>query len=89
MIQAVLALAAIFVSAVPLSAEPIVGRASVVDGDILEIRGTRIRFHGVDAPESAQTCQSADGKTYRCGQQAALALSSTTLAGMRNRAGPA
>jgi endonuclease YncB( thermonuclease family) len=47
----------------------------VIDGDTLEIRGTRIRFHGVDAPESAQTCQDATGRAYRCGQQAALALS--------------
>ncbi|WP_342633933.1 thermonuclease family protein [Microvirga calopogonii] len=47
----------------------------MIDGDTLEIRGTRIRFHGVDAPESAQLCQDAGGRAYRCGQQAALALS--------------
>ncbi|WP_244475097.1 thermonuclease family protein [Methylobacterium sp. Leaf99] len=29
----------------------------------------------MDAPESAQTCQDAAGKDYRCGQAAALALS--------------
>jgi endonuclease YncB( thermonuclease family) len=75
MIRTTLALAAIALSATPLLAEPIVGRATVIDGDTLEIRGTRIRFHGVDAPESAQTCQNPDGKAYRCGQQAALALS--------------
>jgi endonuclease YncB( thermonuclease family) len=75
MIRTSLALAAILLSATPLLAEPVVGRASVIDGDTLEIRGTRIRFHGVDAPESAQTCQSSDDKAYRCGQQAALALS--------------
>jgi endonuclease YncB( thermonuclease family) len=56
-------------------AQSITGRASVIDGDTLEIRGTRIRFHAADAPESAQSCQGADGKPYRCGQQAALALS--------------
>lgn len=75
MIRTSLVLAALLISATPLLAETIVGRASVIDGDTLEIRGTRIRFHGVDAPESAQTCQSPDGKAYRCGQQAALALS--------------
>jgi endonuclease YncB( thermonuclease family) len=75
MIRTSIALAAFLLSATPLLAETIVGRASVIDGDTLEIRGTRIRFHGVDAPESAQTCQSTDGKAYRCGQQAALALS--------------
>ena len=57
-----------------LAAEPIVGRASVTDGDTVVIHGTRIRLHGIDAPESAQLCQDAAGKDYRCGQRAALAL---------------
>lgn len=52
----------------------IVGRASVIDGDTLEIQGTRIRFHGIDAPESSQSC-SVNDQMFRCGQQAALALS--------------
>lgn len=55
--------------------EPITGRASVVDGDTLEIHGQRIRFFGVDAPESRQLCQDEHGENYRCGQRAALALS--------------
>jgi len=59
----------------PLMAAPdLVGRASVIDGDTLEIRGVRIRMHGIDAPESRQTCE-ADDKQYRCGQKAAFALS--------------
>ena len=49
------------------------GRASVIDGDTIEIHGQRIRFFGIHAPESHQTCE-ADQQTYRCGQQAALAL---------------
>ena len=58
-----------------VAAETISGTASVIDGDTLEIRSKRIRLHGIDAPESAQNCQDAAGKDWRCGQRAALALS--------------
>ncbi|ACP24936.1 succinoglycan biosynthesis protein ExoI [Sinorhizobium fredii NGR234] len=55
-------------------AETITGRASVIDGDTIEIRGERIRLHDVDAPESWQKCEDGDGGTYRCGKEAALDL---------------
>lgn len=51
------------------------GRASVIDGDTLDIHGRRIRLHGIDAPESGQFCRDQRGDDYRCGQYAALALS--------------
>ena len=63
----------IFVIPSNSSAESVVGRASVIDGDTLEIHGTRIRLHGIDAPESSQSCL-VGGKKSRCGQRAALAL---------------
>lgn len=52
----------------------LMGVASVIDGDTIEIHGTRIRLHGVDAPERSQLCQHPSGKDWRCGQQASLAL---------------
>lgn len=54
--------------------ELIVGRPSVIDGDTLDIRGTRIRLSGVDAPESDQLCEDAAGGSYRCGKTSAFAL---------------
>jgi succinoglycan biosynthesis protein ExoI len=58
----------------PAFAADIVGRASVIDGDTIEIHGARIRFDGIDAPESRQTCLDAAGRKYRCGQVSANAL---------------
>ncbi|KPH09109.1 thermonuclease family protein [Rhizobium acidisoli] len=54
--------------------EEITGRASVVDGDTIDINDTRIRLNGIDAPESWQKCRRADGAEYRCGAAAAFAL---------------
>ena len=56
-------------------AENFVGQASVIDGDTLEVHGTRIRLWGIDAPESSQLCRSEDSSQYRCGAQAANDLS--------------
>ena len=73
-------------AAVSLSAPPaalpvsfsesfVAGQVSVIDGDTLHMHGRKIRLYGVDAPESGQTCQTATGENWRCGQKAALALS--------------
>jgi endonuclease YncB( thermonuclease family) len=48
-----------------------IGPATVVDGDKIEIAGQRIRLYGIDAPELSQTCLDKDGIRYRCGQIAA------------------
>jgi endonuclease YncB( thermonuclease family) len=51
----------------------IIGRASVIDGDTIEIHGERIRLHGIDAPESGQNCV-VGHEVWLCGQMAAHAL---------------
>src|SRR5689334_1300076 len=53
--------------------DEVTARAFVIEGDTIEIPGTRIRLFGIDAPESGQTCETGR-QTYRCGQRAALAL---------------
>ena len=58
-----------------LAQEDLIGVASVIDGDTIEIHGQRIRLHGIDAPESRQLCTRPSGERWRCGQQASLALS--------------
>jgi hypothetical protein len=66
---------AAFLVAAPASGQgPVVGRASVIDGDTIEIAGERIRFNGIDAPETWQTCLDKAGAKYRCGKASADAL---------------
>ncbi|BBF92142.1 thermonuclease family protein [Blastochloris tepida] len=59
----------------PAAAEPILGRASVIDGDTIEIHGGRIRLSGIDAPESSQHCRNrSTGAPILCGGQSAMKL---------------
>ncbi len=55
-------------------AASLTGQASIIDGDTLEIHGTRIRLWGIDAPESSQLCRGEDSLQYRCGAKAANEL---------------
>lgn len=52
------------IAAIARAAEPISGRASVIDGDTIEIHSVRIRLPGIDAPEARPTCR-VKGKTWR------------------------
>jgi len=55
------------------------GKATVVDGDTITINKTKIRFSGIDAPESyfygmTQYCEKPNGKIWACGKKATAAL---------------
>jgi endonuclease YncB( thermonuclease family) len=67
--------ALVLLSADTSAADDLTGQVSIVDGDTLEIHGTRIRLWGIDAPESSQLCRGEDSLQYRCGAKAANDLS--------------
>jgi endonuclease YncB( thermonuclease family) len=58
----------------PALAADLTGSARVVDGDTIWIGEKKIRLHGIDAPETKQECQQADGSPYRCGVASTDAL---------------
>jgi endonuclease YncB( thermonuclease family) len=62
----------------PQADADLIGVASVVDGDTLEVRGERVRLYGMDAFESGQRCKDNTDRTQRCGQAAARALDEMT-----------
>lgn len=54
--------------------ETLTGRATVIDGDTLRLRGKVIGLHGIAAPGKGQMCLDAKSREYDCGQAAAHAL---------------
>ena len=57
-----------------LKSDALIGRATAVDGDTIEIHGKRVRLFGIDAAESDQLCRNEDSELYRCGQKASNEL---------------
>ena len=55
-------------------ADDLKGKPRIVDGDTIEIGGTKIRLHVIDTPESKQTCQKPDSRKYLCGEMATFDL---------------
>jgi len=54
-----------FIVATPAFAD-ITGKPRIIDGDTIEVAGERIRLHGIDAPESKQTCEWSKAAPGRC-----------------------
>ena len=73
---ALVLLAALALACSASAQDVLMGPARVLDGDTVEIKGQRVRLHGIDAPESAQTCTDGAGRSYRCGRAAMNALAS-------------
>ena len=59
--------------ATPAVAASVEGAARVIDGDTLDVAGTRVRLFGIDAPEARQTCREA-GTDWACGTWAGQML---------------
>ena len=58
----------------PAQQSKYVGPAKIIDGDTIEIGAVRTRFHGIDAPETRQTCLNAKRKRYACGRRSTAYL---------------
>ncbi|WP_375464620.1 thermonuclease family protein [uncultured Methylobacterium sp.] len=67
-------LAALCCAPTARAADPIAGRASVIDGNTLAVGTLRVRLYGIDAPDAGQTCFDGDERDYACGRDAARAL---------------
>jgi endonuclease YncB( thermonuclease family) len=65
--SAAVLLIATFLSVGTRANTTIVGRADVVDGDTIVVNGSKIRFNGIDAPETDQICLDSRAQQYPCG----------------------
>ena len=54
-------------------AKTINGKPRIIDGDTIHIKNNKIRLHGIDAPETKQTCK-IDNEEWYCGKQSTKEL---------------
>ncbi len=62
--------ALVLLLSVSAAAQEIIGHARVIEGDILDIGGQRIRLHGIDAAEREQICLDGNVDYWGCGEAA-------------------
>ena len=55
------------------NSKTILGKARIIDGDTIHIKSNKIRLHGIDAPETKQTCK-IDNQDWYCGKQSTKEL---------------
>ena len=60
-------------SALANSTGGVTGSAAVIDGDTVEVMGSRLDLYGIDAPELDQVCKM-HNEPYDCGEVARAAL---------------
>ena len=60
--------------AAPAHAQTITGRATVLDGGTLEVRGTRILLADIEQVADDHVCERTGDETWRCGPRALNAL---------------
>jgi len=70
------------VAAPHVSAEETPANPTIVDGDTIDLKGTRIRLHGIDAPEAGQKCKRARRGTWKCGKAALDRLTELSKGGI-------
>ena len=65
------------------AAQLLSGPARVIDGDTLDLGHERLRLHGIDAPETGQSCRDAAGRSWDCGAAAGARLAELVRGGLR------
>lgn len=55
----------------------------IVDGDTIVVNDIRVRLHGIDAPEMAQSCRNAKAQPYKCGEDSKSVLMLLAAGGVR------
>ena len=61
---------ALFLALTLPAAAEIAGKVRVIDGDTIDVGETRVRLHGIDAPERDQPCTTQSGQRWGCGDWA-------------------